>query len=798
MNRCSKWKPLLALVLAFSILVGESGLLSYQVYAQEAVIDPVQNEEDTLGLKSQLEQEVIQTETVKESEEVFVSEDLNTEEIVSEKSIDQELKKAQDSEHNEAIEAFHKILADHDLIALVKGTYYVRENPDAGSAVVESIQSGYQVWLLGIEFVENKVWYQVEFAINDTVYYGYIDNENIVTSDSDFLEWKEMYEIDKIFRGRSLLSRTTGMILSSFPESYHTYILALMSAHPNWTFIPFETGLNWDTVISNEMYPTRNLVPMNSMASYKSTNPQFYNTATGTWYPQDSGNWAQASEAAVRYYMDPRNFLNEESVFQFELLTYGAGYTESGVEAILNGTFMSKKILEDNSANGKTYGQVFMELGKSQKVSPYFLASRIRQEQGVSGSELISGKYPGYEGFYNYFNMGATGNNLEQIIVNGLKEAKSAGWTTRYLSLVGGTAKVTEKYIRRGQDTLYLQKFDVDSSYDGLYWHQYMQNLLAADNEGKSIRRVYSALGVLDNEFIFKVPVYNNMPSSAVEKPEESLVQPVLKLDKNSLSSITISWTEEPRAIGYRVYRSQSKNGNYNQVGTVSSVTTTYTESVTPENTYYYKVEAYNDSVSSLSDIITVSTKMSTSAISSAKSSSFVQASLKWKQVAGVTGYCIYRKTGTGGAYKLLKSVNGSSTVSYSDKTLLPNRTYYYKICTFLTVNGKKYYSSYSKEVSVSTSMKAVSLSKVKVKDRKSAVVTWKKSSGVTGYMVYRKTGKGAYKRIKTVKGSTKLSYVDNGVESKKTYYYKVQAYKTVKGKKYYSSYSKQIKIKMK
>ena len=93
---------------------------------------------------------------------------------------------------------------------------------------------------------------------------------------------------------------------------------------------------------------------------------------------------------------------------------------------------MSQKKLEDNSGGGITYAQAFMQIGKELKVSPYFLASRIRQEQGVKGdSPLISGNYPGYKGYYNYFNISATGLG-EQVVINGLKEAKAAGWTMRH------------------------------------------------------------------------------------------------------------------------------------------------------------------------------------------------------------------------------------------------------------------------------------------------------------------------------------------------------------------------------
>ena len=114
---------------------------------------------------------------------------------------------------------------------------------------------------------------------------------------------------------------------------------------------------------------------------------------------------------------------------------------------------MSHKVLEDGSGGGITYAQAFMQIGQQLKVSPYFLASRIRQEQGVNGTSwLISGTYPGFEGYYNYFNISATGIG-DQVIISGLTEAKNAGWTTRYAALYGGAQKTAENYILKGQDT---------------------------------------------------------------------------------------------------------------------------------------------------------------------------------------------------------------------------------------------------------------------------------------------------------------------------------------------------------
>lgn len=86
-------------------------------------------------------------------------------------------------------------------------------------------------------------------------------------------------------------------------------------------------------------------------------------------------------------------------------------------------------------------------------------------------------------------------------------------------SLRGGAEVLSKNYILKGQDTLYLQKFDVDDSYNGLYWHQYMQNVSAPVSEAGNIAKAYMNAGALDNCFVFKIPVYHNMPSAVSPDP---------------------------------------------------------------------------------------------------------------------------------------------------------------------------------------------------------------------------------------------------------------------------------------
>lgn len=299
---------------------------------------------------------------------------------------------------------------------------------------------------------------------------------------------------------------------AGFPDSYIRALSALHTAYPQWQFQAVKTGLDWNTVVSKESVNGVNLVPKTGNDATKSTADGAYDWTTNVWTVYDGSSWVGADADYIAYYLDPRNFLNETDIFQFESLSFSKVQTKQGVSSILKGTFMENTV-EDSDGSALDYAQAFMDIGEETGVSPYHLASRVRQEQGLKGtSSLISGTYSGYEGYYNYFNVGAAGITSTLVIKNGLAYAKKAGWNTRYAALEGGAKILAKNYIGVGQDTLYFQKFNVVNQ-KNLYSHQYMANLAAAYNEGRKLGQGYADK---QQAFVFRIPVYSGMPASAV------------------------------------------------------------------------------------------------------------------------------------------------------------------------------------------------------------------------------------------------------------------------------------------
>lgn len=278
-----------------------------------------------------------------------------------------------------------------------------------------------------------------------------------------------------------------------------------------------------------------------------------------------------------------------------------------------------------------------------------------------------------------------------------------------------------------------------------------------------------------------------------------------LKVSSVQAASLKLSWDSVPWADGYEIYYSDSYNGYYEKLADVTKRTTTNynVKNLNTEHMYFFKVRAYAKAdyyySGNYSEIVCAKTSFTTPKISSVKITANNTAKLTWAKVSGATGYEIYRSNKKSGSYRKIKTVNKGTTTSYTNNKLSCGKTYYYKIRAYRTDGKVKYYSSYSKVSTIKATPAQVKLTKAESTKKKQVKVTWKKSSGVSGYEVYRSTSKkGKFTKVSTVKNAKKTTFLDKKVSSKKTYYYKVRAYKTVKGKKVYGAYSVVKKVKCK
>ncbi len=305
--------------------------------------------------------------------------------------------------------------------------------------------------------------------------------------------------------------------IENFPDSYKSYLNDLKAKHPEWNFVAVYTHLDWNYVIENEMVRDRSLVPATQPSSWKLDGKNI------------EKGWVNASRSAVSYCLDPRNFLSESGIFQFEINTNNSSqHTLDVVARILKGTPMgevyegvdytrkykkSGKLVDMD----KSYAQIIVDAGRKYNVSPVHLASRIIQENegDILNYSCTSGSYPNYEGYYNFMNIGASPSGAGAII-NALEYAKNKGWTTPELAIEGAAQKIYNSYIDYGQDTIYFEKFDVNFTEKSLYLFggQYMTNILAPSSESSKIYDAYNSTNKLNSAFTFYIPVYDNMPGT--------------------------------------------------------------------------------------------------------------------------------------------------------------------------------------------------------------------------------------------------------------------------------------------
>ena len=407
------------------------------------------------------------------------------------------------------------------------------------------LNNGQKVTVVSAISVDNKIWYHINFTYYWQELSGYVKSEYIyvgeelpVSQGTPTISWAPTPSPTPtpVISDPYNLDFESKLSLEGFPESYKDSLRQLHMLYPKWNFKAYHTGLDWSTIINEESIPGKNLLPNNKSVEWKSLETGAYNWKTDIFTVYDGSTWVTASKDAIKYYMDPRNWLTANYVFQFELLRYQKDYQNiAGVENILKGTALYNSyytfIDEFGVEQRYSYAETFIKAAEYSGVSPYHLASRVKQEVVTGATTLsnsVSGIYAGFEGLFNFYNIGANDSAGGGAIANGLRYARNGSsngvnnglylipWTNPYRSIVGGSFFLGNSYINRGQDTVYLQKFNVTNI--STYFHQYMTNVEAPWAEGRKIFSAYSSLA--DSDIVFSIPVYLNMPAQAVSAPK--------------------------------------------------------------------------------------------------------------------------------------------------------------------------------------------------------------------------------------------------------------------------------------
>ncbi len=251
------------------------------------------------------------------------------------------------------------------------------------------------------------------------------------------------------------------------------------------------------------------------------------------------------------------------------------------------------------------------------------------------------------------------------------------------------------------------------------------------------------------------------------------LATPTVKISQTA-SGVKVNWNKVPGATHYRIYVKVG-SGSWTKVTDVKSSVTSYTH--TKSDSYSgkkcsYAVKAYHSSTKTWGSYKGSSALLVLATPTATVSNADKGVTIKWNKVPGATHYRIYRKTKNGNWTKV-KDLSSSYT-SYTDTSVAKKSgtLYYYTVRPYHS--STKTWGSYKSSGAI---MRLVTPTLKSATSAKSGItLKWTQSKGATGYIVYRKTT-GGWSKVATVKGTSKVTYLDKTAKKGVTYKYTVRAY---------------------
>lgn len=273
-----------------------------------------------------------------------------------------------------------------------------------------------------------------------------------------------------------------------------------------------------------------------------------------------------------------------------------------------------------------------------------------------------------------------------------------------------------------------------------------------------------------------------------------------MQISKAGTNTVDLSWSPVSGADGYTVQI--LKNGKWVSVGNFVG-TSAQISGLLPGSVNYVHIAAYASSngktyIGNYNTAVKIETTVG--AINprvSAYANNFV--TLTWDKQTAANGYEVFRYDASSKKYVLYKNITNPNTNTCKVTGLASNKKYDFKVRAYQIDDSEKTYAPFGAVVSQYTSIAKPKLNSAKSTSKKKIKASWSKVGGASGYQVMWSTYKNFSKNYKTK--SVKAKYSSKTVttaQSKKTYYVRVRAYKTINGKKVYSQWSNTKKVKTK
>lgn len=273
-----------------------------------------------------------------------------------------------------------------------------------------------------------------------------------------------------------------------------------------------------------------------------------------------------------------------------------------------------------------------------------------------------------------------------------------------------------------------------------------------------------------------------------------------MQISKAGTNTVDLSWSPVSGADGYTVQI--FKNGKWVSVGNFVG-TSAQISGLLPGSVNYVHIAAYASSngktyIGNYNTAVKIETTVG--AINpriSAYANNFV--TLTWNKQTAANGYEVFKYDASSKKYVLYKNITNPNTNTCKVTGLASNKKYNFKVRAYQIDDSEKTYAPFGAVVSQYTSIAKPKLNSAKSTSKKKIKASWSKVGGASGYQVMWSTYKNFSKNYKTKSVKAKsLSKTVTAAQSKKTYYVRVRAYKTINGKKVYSQWSSTKKVKTK
>ncbi|MGN0265855.1 MAG: transglutaminase domain-containing protein [Oliverpabstia sp.] len=447
---------------------------------------------------------------------------------------------------------------------------------------------------------------------------------------------------------------------------------------------------------------------------------------------------------------------------------------------------------EQETAVDEKIQEVFSELqleeksdyGKVQAVYDYICEHTVYDNDNLKDDDYTL-KYTAYaalidgkavcQGYAVLFYRMVLELNVDSRLIAGIGNGEAHGWNI---------VKLDGSY------------YNVDATWDAGKT-EYVYFLKCQENFAKHIR----------DEAYDTAEFHEEYPMAAEDYSAPELEPPVItSVYSRVQTSVKVTWTQIEGVDGYELFRAadpETEEDEWTRVKTVAdSSIVQYTNSgLEKGETYYYKVRSFKtgeDDTSVYSSYSNIAYMPAAVAFDHVYSNSTSRIRLIWNQVRGSHGYQIWRKN-EDGSYSVVKTLGDKGneltndqgeTTAYSNTGLESGEKYVYRMRAFAILDGKKVYGSYSDDITVAVMPEAPELVISNVKTDR-VTLSWNHVNGAAGYQVWRaEEADGAYTIVKSIEKGDAVSYVNSGLTSGKTYYYKVRAYTELDSKKTFGEYS--------